>query len=511
MTVSARRLFVSAAVIGCLALAVGLSTLPAAAAPRHQITETPRPTDTPTGTPTPTATETPTATVTPGGYARPVIVLQSYSVPGGAISPGQNFDLTFRLANPGQGTAFNVLASFEAGDFLPRGTGGVIAAGAIAAAASTGYTQPLTASEDLEGSGLGTLGLQVSYTDLLGTAYAESFTLTIPVAGPTAYIPSGGYPTRTPTAGPAPQLLILEYETEPLVLSPGTRFAVRLHVANVGGSMARRVTMIVGGGSAGGGGPTPGADPGGLSGAGGDYTHFAPVGSSNVQYLGDLPSGISFEASQALIVNSSTAAGAYPLRVSFVHYDDRGVTRTDDQVVTLLVYAVPSLDISFYRPLDPFYAGQPGLLPLQVVNIGRTSAILGEMEVTADGADLSNSSTLVGLLDPGGYFTLDAMAMPMSAGRLGLTVTLHYLDDFNQQQTVVKELSVEVLEAIPEPGFETGGQGELPMEGALPPETFWQKLWHAILGFLGLDSGRSEAAPSGVPVEMPQIYEGPPG
>ena len=275
--------------------------------------------------------------------------------------------------------------------------------------------------------------------------------------------------------------------------------------------MARRVTMIVGGGSAGSGQPTPGADPGGLSGAGGDYSHFAPVGSSNVQFLGDLPPGLAFEATQSLIVNSSTQAGAYPLRVSFVHYDDRGLARTDDQVVTLLVYAVPSLDISFYRPIDPFFAGQPGLLPLQVVNIGRTSAILGEMEVTADGADLSNNSTLVGLLDPGGYFTLDAMAVPMNPGPLDLTVTLHYIDDFNQQQIVVKELSVEVLEAITEPGFEAGGQGEFPIEAPQAPEGFWQKLWRAILGFLGLDSGRSESTPLEMPAEMPPVYEGPPG
>ncbi len=121
-----RRLLVAAAVLGCLGLAAGLTTMSVAAAPKRQATDTdtPTPTNTPTNTPSPTATDTPTATVTPGGYARPVIVLQSYSVPGGAVSPGQNFDLTFRLANPGQGTAFNVLASFEAGDFLPRGTGG---------------------------------------------------------------------------------------------------------------------------------------------------------------------------------------------------------------------------------------------------------------------------------------------------------------------------------------------------------------------------------------------------
>src|SRR4030042_1587989 len=118
-----RRLLVAAAVLGCLGLAAGRRTLGGPPAPKSRVTgtDTPPATNTSTNTPSPTATDTPTATVTPGGYARPVIVLQSYSVPGGTVSPGQNFDLTFRLANPRQGTAFNVLASFEAGDLLPAG------------------------------------------------------------------------------------------------------------------------------------------------------------------------------------------------------------------------------------------------------------------------------------------------------------------------------------------------------------------------------------------------------
>ncbi len=98
----------------------------------------------------------------------------------------------------------------------------------------------------------------------------------------------------------------------------------------------------------------------------------------------------------------------------------------------------------------------------------------------------------------------------MSAGPLELTVTLGYLDDFNQQQIVVKQLSVEVGEAFQEPGFESGGEGEISVEEPQAPVGFWQSLWRAILGLLGLDSGSPEPAeptmPEGFPgEEMPPV------
>jgi hypothetical protein len=105
---------------------------------------------------------------------------------------------------------------------------------------------------------------------------------------------------------------------------------------------------------------------------------------------------------------------------------------------------------------------------------------------------MSNNSMLVGFLDAGGYLTLDANAIPDQPGTLDLAVTIDYMDDFSQAQTITQSLSVEVIEGEPLPpegSFGTGASGEAPLS---PPETFWQSLWRAIRGFLGLDSGQSQ-------------------
>ncbi len=469
-----------------LLLGLGLSAQGSMGAPALQASDTP--------------TETVAPTNTPSAYNRPFVVLLAYNAGTYSVTPGQEFTLAFRLGNPGGQSAHNVVATFAAGDFVPRGNGGVVAAGVIGAGASTWYSQPLMASPSLLPGSVGTIQLSVSYTDSAGEAYTEAFTLSLPIGSVPR--PAGPIPTRTPTPGPRPQLLIRAYHTDVDPLTPGARFRLDLQVQNVGGSTAHRITMILGGGTSSGGTPGAGSD-GGLSGASGDFSRFAPVGSSNVQFLGDLAAEQSLIVSQDLIVNGSTEPGAYTIRITFAYSDDRGGGLADDQVITLLVFSPPVVDIGFYRPLDPVYAGEPTLLPVQVVNLGRRSIILGKIEVSAQGAEMSNNSMLIGYLDPGGYFTLDATMTPFTAGPLDVLVTIDYLDDFNQPQALRQVLSVEVLEA---PSMPEGWEG-LPSGEEQPPapQSVWQRLWRAVLGFLGLDS----APPTPPPQIMPPYEEEP--
>jgi hypothetical protein len=251
--------------------------------------------------------------------------------------------------------------------------------------------------------------------------------------------------------------------------------------------------MIVGGGSSGGGGATP--QPGGVSGGGGDFANFAPVGASNVQSLGDLKSGDKIQTSQNLIVNVSTNPGAYPIRITFSYLNDKNEVINDEQVITLLVYSLPNVDVSFYRPPDPFFAGQPGALPIQVVNIGKRLAVFGNIKITAEGGTVENSTGLIGSLDAGGYFTLDSMLTPDQPGTVTLNFTIDYIDDFNEARTLTRSLDVEVMEAMVDPSLDPsmsgggGGGGEF-IDGGFPPveETAWQKVWRFILGLFGLDS-----------------------
>ncbi len=474
--------------------------------------------------PTPQETNTPA----PTAFIRPLLIVDSYGASSAVITPGENLAFEMTLANAGQLAATNVVATFVSGSFVPRDTGGVRAIGTLQPGEKSRFWQPLAASRDLAGQSIGTLEVKVTYTDVNGTTYTDTFALTFPIkpvatGGQASATPT---PTATPTGTPPPrlrpQLIITEYTVDAPQLEPGTAFELMMTVQNMGSVDARRVTLVVGGGS-GSSAVNPEGTPqaGGLAGASGTFTEFAPVGASNVQSLGDLLRGQSLTAAQRLIVNATTKPGAYPLKVSFVYSDDQNGNFVDDQVITLLVYKRPSVNFNFYAPEPLVTVGEAAPLPLQIVNTGSTSAVLGTFRVEAEGAIMENNSVFVGALEPGGFFPLDAVLIPSMPGPLDLQLRVDYVDDFNQPQVITDTITLEVMDApvFEEPEVQPeGGLGpdgsELPPEETAQPETFAQKVWRFILGLLGLSSAPPQPeqpafeAPAGGE-EMPPIEPAP--
>ncbi|HLF74685.1 MAG TPA: hypothetical protein VI524_10085 [Anaerolineales bacterium] len=463
------------------------------------------PTDTPTNTPVP-PTSTPPPPTVDSGFVRPQIAVRNYRTNPGEVRYGEEFKLFVRLKNEGQVKASNVQVSFTSADFLALRNGGVVNVGELAADHSVDIEQLLTAATYLYGKAIAGVEMNLSYYDDSGVSYAEKFTLNIAVAG-------GGYvsvATATPTGVHRSQLVITGYQSDVDLLQPGVTFTLKMLVQNAGNITAKGVTMIVGGGSSGTSSGTPQA--GGVSGGSGEFTNFAPVGASNVQSLGDLEAGKSAEASQNLIVNVTTNPGAYPMKVTFSYLNDKGEVINDEQVITLLVYGLPTLDVSFYRPPDPFFVGQPGALPVQVVNLGKRTAVLGTLKIESANGTIENGTSLIGSLDAGGYFTLDSMFIPEQSGTLELDITIDYTDDFNQPRTITRTLEVEVMEGFAEtpidPSLGNGGGvvEEIPLPGE---ESVWQKLWRFVLGVLGLDSAPPSNSDPGLPPPIEEPLPGP--
>jgi hypothetical protein len=156
----------------------------------------------PTVTQQPTPTEITQATTT---YERPLIVVESYSTDADTISPGDQFELSVKVANKGQGTAHNIVAVFTPAELTPLGTGGVKAIGRIAPGNHGHFTQEFTLSYDAYGKAFTSIDMTITYTSDDGTSYSDKFTITVPV-----YTPSGVYATATPTMTPtSPPILRL--------------------------------------------------------------------------------------------------------------------------------------------------------------------------------------------------------------------------------------------------------------------------------------------------------------
>ena len=422
----------------------------------------------------------------PTAAGRPLLVLDSYGVSGDQeITPGQEFELRLTLVNRGQDFARNVLITFTGSDFLPVDTGGVRALNEVDPNEKVNVFQPLIANPALSGQSVATLTVNLTYTSLDGSAsFTEALTITLNLKRPSAGGPAR--PTATPTLISRPQLVVTAYQTDVDPLQPGAIFELKLDIRNLGTANARSVTMVLGGGASLNeqGTPVPG---------GSELSTFAPLGASNVIFLGDVPVGETIRATQKLIVNVTANPGAYPFKLSFIYDDEKGSRQVNDQVITLLIYQLPQVEVGFYRDPGIFYTNQMSMLPLQVTNLGRKTAVLGNMRVTSPNADITNNVTLVGSLEPGGYFTLDANLMPFQPGPLEIEININYTDDFNQPRTITQTLTVEVME-MPAPEFPTDG---FPVEPPPPAEeTFWQKVLRFLRGLIGLDSAEPTPMPN---------------
>jgi hypothetical protein len=428
----------------------------------------------------------PTATTAPLPFARPQFVVRTSKAVGKVLT-GTEFTLRVVAENIGQATAYNSQAVFSSSELVPVKTGGVAALGAVAYDDEVDVSQAFYVNASLAGQSVVIIDMTITYYDDKGATYSDKFTLSVPTSG--GAVSSGGaaYATATPTGVKSSQLVISNYSADVDPLQPGEQFGLKMTVQNVGNAKAQRITMIVGGGSSGTGGGTP--QPGGVSGGSGDFANFAPVGASNVQSIGELGAGDKTDVTQNLIVNVSTNPGAYPMKVTFSYLNDKGEVINDEQVITLLVYSLPSVDVSFYRPPDPFFVGQPGMLPIQVVNLGKRLAVLGNIKVSGSDGFIENGNSLVGSLDAGGYFTLDSMFTAEQSGAQSLDVTIEFVDDFNQPRTITKTLDIEVqegfIEPTPDPSLGGGGGGG---EMITEEETVLHKIFRFIKGLFGLDS-----------------------
>jgi len=467
-----------------------ISILFAGFGPRPVMAQTEVPSETPTETAT--ATPEPTATATPSAspFPRPLVVVTKYSGGGKKLTAGKTFDVNVSLKNKGSDYASNVVVTFTSGDFISRGTGGTIALGSLAPGESKTITQSLTAADSVTGKKVAYITASVSYTDGAGTGFSSDATLAFNIAGEAVTSGGGSSASATPTVSKRPQMIISGYRTDVDPLQPGTTFNLSLDVKNVGMATARNITMVLGGGSTTSGTGDSGTPaPGGVAGSSGEFTNFAPIGASNIQPLGNLDAGGAVNVGQKLIVNVTTAPGTYPVKFSYLYSDEHGNKYQDDQVITLLVYRLPLLEVNFYRPADPFMVGQMGILPVQVVNLSRNSTILGTMSVKSNAGQMMNNSLLVGTLDAGGYYPMDVSFTPDFPGPAEIIIQIQYTDDFNQPRMEEFKLSVEVADA---PVMEIPPEQMPTVE---MPETFWQKVVRFVKGIFGLDSAKPAAEP----------------
>ena len=390
---------------------------------------------------------------------KPKVLIEGVTTTPAVITPGMPFSLTLVLANRGSRTAVNVMTHADSATAIPAEGGSVVSTDVLRIDDVVTVTLPLLLKSGKEGGRQG-LTIMLEYGDYNGGGYSDQQTVGIDI--------------DTSLAN-RPQLLIETYHTEPLSISPGDSFTLTLELANVGGGDAQRITLALGGE------------------AGENLGAFVPIEGSNVSFISSVSAGQVEIISVRLMVAGNAETRAHNLPVALAYDTGTGTREKDTQRVSLMVFRRPQFKVSFYRPVEgTAMVGQPFALPIEVVNSGTARFNVPTLEATGAGLEfMDESSTYVGNLDPGGSWTLDAMALATSPGPAEVVVNVHYVDDLNQTQIYSQTLTVDVMEMpeFEEPGGPMGPDGPLGPDGsAQTPQTLPQKIWRFIKAFLGLGS-----------------------
>ncbi len=401
------------------------------------------------------------------------VVMSSYSVEPNPVEPGKPVTMIVHIANSGNKKALQVLLRVSGSEnvLLAGPNGDSFPIGDLDASESVELELPLIVRPDAK-SGPQSQPFTITYLQD-GEAQQAAGSMTVEVR---------------PVVATVPLMLLESYDYGKDILEPGEQFTLNLDLKNVGNGDATELVVVFGtvesSGDSGGGTPTSG---GGTTTT--PSTTFAPVGSGGTQYIGTVEAnGESKAISQEFIVNGTTTSGVYSLPVTVRYKKPDGTTAQDNLRAIVVVVAPPNLNITLQSPVpEQVNVGEPLPIGLTIKNLGTKVVNFTNVTFEAENADVMDmAEVFIGPVKGDEETTFGSAFAPSSDGHVKITVTIYYLNDLNQEVSIVQTYETEAVTPPPMPE----DNGGFPMDPTPEPEQEEEdaSLGDVILGFLGLGS-----------------------
>jgi hypothetical protein len=405
------------------------------------------------------------------------LIVDAYTIEPSPAEAGQAVTLRLTIFNVGDTPASQVLLRVggENSLLLPNGRGDAIPLGDIGARETIPVEIPMLVSASAE-NGPQVQPLTISYYQN-GETQEMSSNITLNISSSTR---------------PLPLLLLSSYDIGVTSLQPGTRFTLTIDVQNAGRADARNTVITFGtvqttGDSGSGSSSGNGNGNGSGSGSGSSTTPsttFAPLGTAGLSFVGDIGVGDSVQASQDFIVSGSVTSGIYPLPITLQYILPDGTNKQDSLNISLVVIVPPRLQFSPDQPLpETLNTNEAIPISLEIKNNGRDVNLTEAVFAMENGEILEGESIPLEVLKTGDDMSITALIMPSQDGDVQVSVTLHYLDELNQAQTI--ELTY-LAQAITPPPVEEPPFEEPPVIVEPEPEVNW--FGRFMMALLGLGS-----------------------
>ena len=356
-----------------------------------------------------------------GEGARPNLAFSQISAPRGALTAGQEFNVSFDLKNNGGASARNVKVTLntETG-IVVRSMNPVyfdrIEGNKSQKVAFTLYTADDAATKNYP------ISMNVEYEDAFGNKFTA-----------TQYI---GVFVENDAGKTVPRIIIDNYTIDPFPVSAGGEFSLKMSFLNTNKTVDVsniKVTVTSEDGT------------------------FTPTESGNTFYIENIPRTQNVERELVLQAKPDAEQKSYMLTVNFEYEDEKGNPYTAKESISVRVLQSPRLVTGDISMMTETFVGQPVSVYLDFYNMGKST--LYNLMVSVEGDFQGQGlSYYVGNFEPGRTDYFDASFTPMNPGMQKGAILFTFEDANGKTTEIRKEFELNVMEmAMPEPSFESPG------------------------------------------------------
>jgi hypothetical protein len=249
---------------------------------------------------------------------------------------------------------------------------------------------------------------------------------------------------------PEPVLVVRSFKTNPSSLSVGGRFKLELLLDDVVDVDADNVVVTVGASTASGS-----ASSATSSTASGQVPEVVVLG-TNTRFVGTIVGkatnkSVTFD----LMSNPKGYPGPFSLPVTVEMDNPNGGRITSVQSVGLMFTRTLVFDVGALTYPREATAGAPFDLSVSVRNTNDFAINGVALSFDASGTTWTSKETTVGVLEPGAESKLVATGVAQSPGKLDVTMTISYKDDYNATKQIRRQIAITIVpkpaEVIPPP------------------------------------------------------------
>jgi hypothetical protein len=324
-----------------------------------------------------------------------------------SVAAGQDFTVTFEVENKGAYEAANIKATLQLPEGIINKTKNVFLISSIAA----GSKQSCTVTLNAQNGGQYAL-FEITAGNADGTNTVSQYAGTMVTGG-------GG--------GVNPQLMVSAYGYGAAPVKAGKDFYLTLTLRNTSaGTGLQNIKVTVNS----------------------DDNAFLPVGTSNSFYIAGIAANSAVSHSMHLAAGKDAEQKTSTVTVNMSYEDTSGGTHTATDIISIPVIQETRLVID--EILDPGYltADQMGYLNVNYYNMGKTQ--LSNLRITTEGDfSVDGSPTMyVGNMASGRSDYYSVNFFPNGPGPMNGKVTFIFEDAAGDQQTVVKDFTFNIGEAV---------------------------------------------------------------